>query len=111
MASQNKLKNTARQYQMEERRKQVAVMITEGMTETEIAHKLGVDVSTISKDVKAIKLISQQFIYDITKSDFTYYYKQGLDMNKLILRKQCEIVDKERITKEDVWRPKSWLIC
>jgi hypothetical protein len=81
-------------------------MITQGMTEVAIAAKLGVDNTTISKDVKALKLISQQFIYDITKSDFTYYYKQCLDAVKLILRKQYEIVDKERITKEDVWRAK-----
>ena len=81
-------------------------MVTQGLTEVEIATKLGVDDTTISKDIKALKLISQQFIYDITKSDFTYYYKQCLDAVKLILRKQYEIVDKERITKEDVWRAK-----
>jgi hypothetical protein len=76
------------------------------MTEVEIAKKLGVDDTTISKDVKVLKLISQQFIYDITKSDFTYYYKQCLDMTKLILRRQCEIIDKEHVTKEDVYRAK-----
>ena len=79
MASQNELKKTARQYQIEERRRQVSVMIAQGMTEVDIAAKLGVDNTTISKDVKALKLISQQFIYDITKSDFTYYYKQCLE--------------------------------
>jgi hypothetical protein len=106
MTSQTKLKKTAKQYQIEERRRQVALMIAQSMTEVEIAEKLGVDNSTISKDVRALKLISQQFIYDITKSDFTYYYKQCLDAVKLILRKQYEIVDKECITKEDVWRAK-----
>ena len=106
MANQNELKKAAKQYQTEERRRQVSIMLAQGMTEIAIGKKLGVDNSTISKDVKALKLISQQFIYDITKSDFTYYYKQCLDAVKLILRKQYEIVDKERITKEDVWRAK-----
>ena len=106
MASQNELKKTARQYQIEERRRQVAIMATQSYTEVEIAAKLGVDNTTISKDVKALKLISQQFIYDITKSDFTYYYRQCLDMVKLVLRRQMEIVDKERITKEDMDRAK-----
>ena len=106
MASQTKLRNIAWQYQIEERRRQVSIMIVQGMTEVAIAAKLRVDNTTISKDVKALKLISKQFIYDITKSDFTYYYKQCLDAVKLILRKQCEIVDKECITKEDVWRAK-----
>jgi hypothetical protein len=81
-------------------------MIAQGMTEVEIAAKLGVDNTTISKDIKVLKLISQQFIYDITKSDFTYYYKQCLEIVKLILRKQFEIVDRERITKEDMHRAK-----
>ena len=62
-----------------------------GISEVDIAAKLGVDNATISKDVKALKLISQQFIYDITKSDFTYYYKQCLDMVRLVLRGQVAI--------------------
>lgn len=99
-------RKTAREFLIEVRRKQVAIMVTQSYTEVEIAAKLVVDNTTISKDIKALKLISQQFIYDITKSDFTYYYKQCLDMVRLILCKQCEIVDKERITKEDVYRAK-----
>ena len=106
MASQNELKKTARQYQIEERRRQVSIMIAQGMSEVDVAAKLGVDNTTISKDVKALKLISQQFIYDITKSDFTYYYKQCLELVKLVLRRQMEIVDKEHITKEDMDRAK-----
>ena len=37
MTSQNELKKTARQYQIEERRRQVSVMIAQGMTEVDIA--------------------------------------------------------------------------
>ena len=106
MASQNELKKTARQYQIEERRRQVSIMIAQGMSEVSIAEKLGVDNTTISKDVKALKLISKQFIYDITKSDFTFYYKQCLDTVKLVLRKQWEIAEKENITMQDMNRAK-----
>jgi len=103
----NKLKKSAKQYQIEDRRRQVASMVAQGMTEVEIAAKLGVDNTTISKDVKALKLISQQFIYDITKSDFTYYYKQCVETVKLVLRKQWEIVNKEgKLTKEDIYKSK-----
>ena len=38
MASQIAIKKTAKQYQIEERRKQVATMIAQGMTEVEISH-------------------------------------------------------------------------
>ena len=62
-------RKTARQFLIEGRRRQVSIMIAQSMTEIEIAERLGVDNTTISKDVKALKLISQQFIYDITRSD------------------------------------------
>jgi hypothetical protein len=82
-------------------------MASQGMTEVAIASKLGVDNTTISKDIKALKLISQQFIYDIAKSDFTFYYKQSLDLVKLILQKQFDIVNKEDdITQSDMNRAK-----
>src|SRR5918995_6176653 len=99
-------KKTAQQYLTEDRRRQVAILITQSYSELEIAKKLGVDNTTISKDIKALKLISQQFIYDITKSDFTFYYKQCLDAVKLILRKQWEIADKEHITRQDIDKAK-----
>lgn len=100
MASQNELKKTARQYQIEERRRQVMILLAQGMTEIEIGKKLGVDNSTVSKDIKALKLISQQFIYDITKSDFTFYYRQCLELVKFVLKKQVEIVDTEECIPE-----------
>jgi IS30 family transposase len=46
------------------------------MTETEIAKELGVDQSTISRDIKVLKELSQRFVYDLAKSDLAYYYKQ-----------------------------------
>ena len=49
------------------------------MTETEIAQELNVDQSTISRDIKALKELSQQFVYDLAKSDLAYYYKQSID--------------------------------
>lgn len=49
------------------------------MTQTEIAEKLGVDQTTISADIRALKEISQHFIYDLAKSDLAYYYKQSID--------------------------------
>ena len=39
------------------------------MTETEIAIELNVDQSTISRDIKVLKELSQQFVFDLAKSD------------------------------------------
>lgn len=48
------------------------------MTEQEI-DKLGVTRVTVSRDIKALKIMSQQFVYDLAKSDLAFYYKQCLD--------------------------------
>jgi hypothetical protein len=49
------------------------------LTQTQIAQKLGVDQSTISDDVRALKEMSQQFIHQLAKSDLAYYFKQCID--------------------------------
>ncbi len=68
-----------KKFQLEERRRQVASMLAQAMTEQEIADKLGVDRTTISRDVTVLKRMSQQFVYDLAKSDLAFYYKQCLE--------------------------------
>jgi IS30 family transposase len=51
----------------------------QSMTEIEIAEKLNVDQSTISRDVKALKEMSQQFVFDLAKFDLACYYKQSIN--------------------------------
>jgi Trp operon repressor len=75
---------------IEERRRRVASLLAQSMTETEIAQELNVDQSTISRDVKALKELSQQFVYDLAKSDLAYYYKQCLDGMEEVKRKAWE---------------------
>jgi hypothetical protein len=66
-------------FKIEERRRRVASLLAQSLTETEIAQELNVDQSTISRDIKAFKELSQQFVYDLAKSDLAYYYKQCID--------------------------------
>ena len=68
-----------KRFQLEERRRQVASMLAQSMTEQEIADKLGVDRTTISRDVTVLKRMSEQFVYDLAHSDLAYYYKQCLN--------------------------------
>jgi DNA-binding NarL/FixJ family response regulator len=58
-------------YKIEDRRRSVASLLAQSMTETEIAKKLKVDQSTISRD-KVLKKLSQQFVYDLAKSGLAY---------------------------------------
>jgi IS30 family transposase len=68
-----------KKFKLEERRRQVASMLARSLTEQEIADKLGVDRTTISRDVTVLKRMSQQFVYDLAKSDLAFYYKQCLN--------------------------------
>lgn len=54
-------------------------MLAKGHSETEIAGLLGVHVSTICRDVKVLKQLSQRFVFDLAKGDLTYNYKQCID--------------------------------
>ena len=49
-------------FKIEERRRKVASMLAQSMTETEIAQQLNVDQSTISRDVKAQKCHNNLFL-------------------------------------------------
>jgi DNA-binding transcriptional ArsR family regulator len=66
-------------FEIEERRRRVACMLARSMTESEIAQQLGVDQSTVSRDIKALKEESQQFVFNLAKSDLAYYYKHKLN--------------------------------
>ncbi len=78
-------------FKIEERRRKVASMLAQSMTETEIAEQLNVDQSTISRDVKALKEMSQQFVFDLAKSDLAYYYKQSIDGIEEVMKEAWRI--------------------
>jgi uncharacterized protein YerC len=78
-------------YEIEERRRKVATLLAQSMNETEIALELNVNQSTISRDVKALKEMSQRFVFDLAKSDLAYYYKQCIDGIEEVRRKTWEI--------------------
>ena len=56
-----------------------------------IALELQVDQSTISRDIKVLKQLSQRFIFDLAKSDLAYYYRQCIDGIEEVRRKGWEI--------------------
>ena len=68
------------------------------MTEIEIAQELNVDQSTVSRDIKALKELSQQFVYDLAKSDLAYYYKQSIDGIEEVKRQAWRIYHDSNIS-------------
>ncbi|MGH9965355.1 MAG: Trp family transcriptional regulator [Nitrososphaeraceae archaeon] len=90
------LQTHKKKFEMEERRRKVASMLAQSMTELEIAQELNVDNSTISRDIKVLKKMSQRFVYDLAKSDLAYYYKQCLDGIDEVRRRAWEIFNKSK---------------
>ena len=88
-------------FKIEERRRKVATLLAQSMTETEIAHELKVDQSTISRDIKVLKQMSQKFVFDLAKSDLAYYYKQCIDGIEEVRRKGWEIFKGSSLIPKD----------
>jgi predicted HTH transcriptional regulator len=63
-------------FEIEQRRRKASSLLAQSMTENEMAQEIGIDESTISKDIKALKELPQQFVFDFIKSDLAYCYKQ-----------------------------------
>ncbi|MGA7369986.1 MAG: hypothetical protein WBX01_12725 [Nitrososphaeraceae archaeon] len=43
-----------------------------------MAEQLGTSQATVSRDIQALKSESQQFVYDLAKSDLAFYYQQSI---------------------------------
>jgi uncharacterized protein YerC len=97
----HKMNMAAHNFKVEERRKKVSSLLAQSLTESEIAQELKVDQSTISRDVKALKELSQKFIYDLAKSDLAYYYKQCIDGIEEVKRKTWEMFRNNTLSEKD----------
>jgi IS30 family transposase len=84
--------STKNRFKIEERRRQVASLLAQSITESEIAKKLNVDQSTISRDIKTLKQMSQQFVFDLAKSDLAYHYQQCINGIDEVRRKAWELI-------------------
>jgi transposase len=91
---------TKNQFKIEERRRQVASLLAQSVTESEIAKKLNVDQSTISRDIKALKQMSQQFVFDLAKSDLAYHYQQCINGIEEVRRKAWELLRDDEAEEE-----------
>ena len=71
----NTTNNNKSKFFIEERRRIVAKLWTQSKSTTEIARELHCNVSTICRDIKYLKKLSQQFIFNLAKSNLAFYYK------------------------------------
>ena len=72
----------------EERRRQVAELLQQCLTETEIAKRLNVDQSTVCRDVQHLKEQATQFVYSLAKTELSFFYHQTIaDIDHV--RREC----------------------
>jgi hypothetical protein len=95
------LSNHNSKFAIEERRRAVASMLARCKTQTEIANELGCDQSTISDDVKALKEMSERFIFDLAKSDLGFLYQQKLISLDEAKRKAWDIYNDDSTTTKE----------
>jgi hypothetical protein len=96
----NNNNNRKSKFLIEERRRLVAKLWAQAKTETDIARELHCNVSTICRDIKYLKKLSQQFIFDLAK-DLGFYYKGCIDTMDQIQQKCWTIFNDDRISQKD----------
>jgi DNA-binding transcriptional ArsR family regulator len=70
--------------QVETRRRQIVDLLQQRLSETEIAQRLKVNKSTVSRDITVLKEQATQFVYSLAKQDLAYFYKNTIDdINKV----------------------------
>ena len=92
--------NSKSKFIIEERRRLVAKLWAQSKSETEIARELHCNVSTICRDIKFLKKVSQQFVFDLAK-DLGFYYKGCIDTMDQIQQKCWSIYNDDRISQKD----------
>ena len=88
-------------FNIEGRRKNVASLLAQSMNEIQIAEILGVNQSTISRDITALKQLSHKFVYDLAKSDLAFYYKSSLDGIDEVKKKTWELLRSQSLNPKE----------
>ena len=99
---ENGSNNSVRKFKflIEERRRWVTKLWAQSKTETEIARELHCNVSTICRDIKFLKKLSQKFVFDLAK-DLGFYYKGCIDTMEQIQQKCWKIFNDDNVSQKD----------
>lgn len=90
-----------KKFLIEDRRRQISKFLAQSLTELEIAEKLNVDQSTISRDIKALKDMSNRFIFDLAKSDLAFYYLNCINGIDAVKKEVWDILKDPNLTTRD----------
>jgi predicted transcriptional regulator len=77
--------------QIKERREDVLVLLTKGMKGYKIAKELGVDASTVSRDIQYLISQSHNYLNNLAKETLPFMYQTSIEGIRNVL-KECWII-------------------
>ena len=98
---QNQGSSSRARLNIDQRRRQVASLVAQSRTEDEIAHQLGVDQSTISRDIQALRKESVNFVHNLAKSDLAFQFHQSIRGVDEVKRRLWDLIYSEQSTTKE----------
>ena len=91
--------------QIKERRENVLVLLTKGMKGYEIAKELGVDASTVSRDIHYLIGQSQNYLNSLAKETLPFMYQTSIEGIRNVLKECWSIytLDSNNTDKDITW--------
>jgi DNA-binding NarL/FixJ family response regulator len=74
--------------QIKERRENILILLTKGMKSYEIAKEIGVDASTVSRDIQYLVSQSHNYLNSLAKEALSFMYQTSIEGIKNVL-KEC----------------------
>jgi Helix-turn-helix domain len=101
----NRLPVPYNKIQIKERRENILVLLTKGMKGYEIAKELGVDASTVSRDIHYLIGQSQNYLSSLAKETLPFMYQTSIEGIKNVLKECWSIytLDSNNTDKDITW--------
>jgi IS30 family transposase len=93
--------NRSTRLKLEQRRRQVASLVAQSRTEREIAQTLGVDQSTVSRDIQALRDESIRFVHDLAKSDLAFQFHQSIRGVDEVKRRLWDLIHSDQSSTKE----------
>ena len=87
---------------IKERRENILALLTKGMKGYEIARELGVDASTVSRDIHYLIAQSQNYLNSLAKETLPFMYQTSIEGIRNVL-KECWNICTIENNKEITW--------
>ena len=94
--------------QIKERREDVLVLLTKGMKGYEIAKELGVDASTVSRDIQYLISQSHNYLNTLAKEALPFMYQTSIEGIKSVLKECWKIYAAESNNNDSKNKDMTW---